>query len=133
MSIKSLIHVIIMIVASLIPTLPPSTNLICYWKDELETEGRATSRSTNPAINLVSSFNIHLLPLFLRSSPANGAIGSSFLPAAPSIFYGRQETVDAIVEAIVEAIMTREPARIVVLGTGGVGKVNGHVSEFDHL
>ena len=57
--------------------------------------------------------------VFSRPSSTIGAIGSSFLPAAPSIFYGRQETVDEIVEAIT----TQEPARVVVLGTGGVGKV----------
>lgn len=53
------------------------------------------------------------------TSSASRAIGSSVLPAKPSIFYGRQEVVDNIIETI-EA---RKPARVAILGAGGVGKV----------
>ena len=78
-------------------------------------ERQAKSCGTDLGICLESS-----LTMIVFSRPStSGAIGSSFLPAAPSIFYGRQETVDEIVEAIT----TQEPARVVVLGTGGVGKV----------
>jgi hypothetical protein len=77
---------------------------------------RLRSRSTTLYI---SSLRLSLTSS-LRTSPADGAIGSSSIPSAPPIFNGREETVDEIVQNIT----TKEPARVVVLGTGGVGKVS---------
>jgi tetratricopeptide (TPR) repeat protein len=55
-----------------------------------------------------------------NTSPASSAVGSSVLPPMPSIFHGRQEVVDEIVKTI----STQEPARVAVLGPGGVGKTS---------
>lgn len=41
------------------------------------------------------------------------------LPPIPPIFYGRED----VVNEIVQIITGKEPARVAVLGPGGVGKV----------
>lgn len=63
----------------------------------------------------------------IRNSSTEGAIGSSLLPPAPQNFFGRQDTVDEVVKTIT----TQEPARVVVLGAGGIGKVRFHHLGFD--
>ena len=61
---------------------------------------------------------------FCSFSHVSNALGSSYLPPKPSIFYGREEVIDAIVKSIT----TQESAKIAVLGSGGVGKVRATLS-----
>jgi len=68
-------------------------------------EGRSTHGETSPGS---------------QNSSTEGAIGSSLLPPAPQNFFGRQDTVDEVVKTIT----TQEPARVVVLGAGGIGKTS---------
>jgi len=63
------------------------------------------------------------------TSPASNALGSSYLPPKPSIFYGREEVIDKIVKSIV----MQDSANIAVLGPGGVGKTSLSLIILHHL
>jgi hypothetical protein len=54
------------------------------------------------------------------------------LPQAPAIFYGREEYVRTIVSTIVSGHASGTPVRIVVLGSGGMGKTSVALAVMNH-
>ncbi|KAJ6461642.1 hypothetical protein DFH09DRAFT_1382951 [Mycena vulgaris] len=56
------------------------------------------------------------------------SISASFLPCSPSIFYGRSVEVDHVVDLV----LNHAPARVAIVGSGGIGKTSIALTAIHH-
>ncbi|KAJ6540184.1 hypothetical protein DFH09DRAFT_1368578 [Mycena vulgaris] len=56
------------------------------------------------------------------------SMSASFLPPSPSIFYGRSVEIDHVVDLV----LNHAPARVAIVGSGGIGKTSIALSSIHH-
>ncbi|KAJ6456570.1 hypothetical protein DFH09DRAFT_1505118 [Mycena vulgaris] len=69
--------------------------------------------AVSPHANLIANLN---------------SISASFLPPSPSIFYGRSVEVDHVVNLV----LNHAPARVAIVGSGGIGKTSIALTSIHH-
>ncbi|KZV64388.1 hypothetical protein PENSPDRAFT_757269 [Peniophora sp. CONT] len=95
---------------------------------ECRAEMQAALDLFNTKLQIDQSFKIHAMKTILLELTQNAkhataqqsTRGVFSLPSAPSVFHGRFQEVDHVVKLLLE----KRPARVAILGAGGIGKTS---------